>query len=174
MLNFPIGGDEPGAGPLTPGGVPQISTVTIVPLDPAVPGVIYGPNTFTAVAKAYSKLQAVGHYGPYALVLETIPYADTFAPLPATLTLTADRIRPLVTDGYFGTGTMPPNPSPPVAPYFGVLLSLGGNTMDLVMGVEPVTAFQQEDTTGNFRFRVVHRFALRVKDPTAIVILQFD
>ena len=174
LLNFPIGGDEPGAGPLTPGGVPQISTVTIVPLDPAVPGVIYGPNTFTAVAKAYSKLQAVGHYGPYALVLETIPYADTFAPLPATLTLTADRIRPLVTDGYFGTGTMPPNPSPPVAPYFGVLLSLGGNTMDLVMGVEPVTAFQQEDTTGNFRFRVVHRFALRVKDPTAIVILQFD
>jgi uncharacterized linocin/CFP29 family protein len=183
LLNFPIGSKlppPPGAGPLTP----AITILPVGPLAPAVPGVIYGPNTFEVVAQAYSQLQAVGHYGPYALVLETIPYADTFAPLPATLTLTADRIKPLMTAGFFGTGTLPPNalPAPPppavtpplVPPYFGVMVSLGGNTMDLVSGHEPIAAFQQEDTTGNYRFRVLQRFALRVKDPTAIVILQFN
>lgn len=181
LLNFPIGATAPGAGPLTP-TPPSISVVQVplLVLAPPNPGVIYGPNTFSAVAQAYSQLQAVGHYGPYALVLETIPYADTYAPLPATLTLTADRIKPLVTAGFFGTGTLPPNPPPaPVpppaqtTPYFGVLVSLGGNTMDLVTGVEPLVAFMQEDTNGNFRFRVLQRFALRVKDPTGIVILKF-
>jgi uncharacterized linocin/CFP29 family protein len=169
LLNFQIGKTVPGAGPLTP-------TPSVIPVAPlgGPPGVIYGPNTFEAVAQAYSSLQQLGHYGPYALVLETIPYADTYAPLPATLTLTADRIKPLVTAGFFGTGTVPPNATPPVAPYFGVLVSLGGNTMDLVVGLEPLAAFMQEDTNGNFRFRVLERFALRVKDPTGIVILQFN
>jgi uncharacterized linocin/CFP29 family protein len=175
LLNFPVGGTAPGAGPLTPAGVPAIIVENVSPLAPAVPGVIYGPNTFEAVAKAYSDLQAQGHYGPYALVLETIPYADTYAPLPATLTLTADRIKPLVTSGFFGTGTLPPNSPPaPAAPFYGVLVSLGGNTMDLVIGLEPIVAFMQEDTDGNFRFRVLQRFALRVKDPTGIVILKFN
>lgn len=174
LLNFPVGGNAPGAGPLTPAPAPDIDVVQVAPLDPAVPGVIYGSGTFNGVAQAYSQLQAAGQYGPYALVLETVPYADTFAPL-ADLTVTADRIKPLVTAGYFGSGTLPPNPPPvPAAPYFGVLVSLGGNTMDLVVGAQPVTAFQQEDTTGNFRFRVLQRFALRIKDTTAIVILQFN
>jgi uncharacterized linocin/CFP29 family protein len=180
LLNFPIGAAAPGAGPLTP-APPNITVIPVPLLAPAVPGVIYGPNSFTALAQAYSALQALGHYGPYALVLETIPYADTYAPLPATLTLTADRMKPLVTAGFFGTGTLPPNPPPApvpppaqVDPYFGVLVSLGGNTMDLVSGVEPIVAFMQEDTNGNFRFRVLQRFALRVKDPTGIVILQFN
>jgi uncharacterized linocin/CFP29 family protein len=170
LLNFPVGGNAPGAGPLTPTPV----VINVAPLSPAIPGVIYGPGTFGAISQAYSQLQAASHYGPYALVLETIPYADTFAPV-ADLTLTADRIKPLVTAGYFGSGTLPPNPPPaPAAPYYGVLHSVGGNTGDLVVGAPPVTAFMQEDTTGNFRFRVLQRFALRVKDPTAIVILQFN
>lgn len=174
LLNFPVGQSSPGDGPLTPDPVPSIQVITVDPLDPAVNGVIYGPATFEGVSQAYAQLQAAGHYGPYALVLETIPYADTFAPLPATLTLTADRIKPLVTAGYFGSGTLPPNPPPaPVAPYYGVLVSTGGNTMDLVVGAAPVTSFVQEDTDGNFRFRVLQRFALRIKDPTAIVILEF-
>ena len=178
LLNFPVGANAPGAGPLT---VPPAPAITVVPVPSLasqgldVKGVIYGPNTFEAVAQAYSALQAVGQYGPYALVLETVPYADTYAPLPATLTLTADRIKPIVTSGFFGTGTLPPNPPPaPAAPYYGVLVSLGGNTMDLVVGLESLVAFMQEDTNGNFRFRVLQRFALRVKDPTGIIILKFN
>jgi|SRR5579859_212659 len=173
LLNLPIGAAA--AGPLTP----AVTVVPVNPLRPAVPGVVYGPNTFEAVVQAYSELQALGHYGPYALVLETIPYADTYAPLPVTLIVTADRIRPLMTAGFFGTGTLPPNPPAPpapplVPPYYGVLVSLGGNTVDLVVGLDPIAAFMQEDLNGNFRFRVLERFALRVKDTTGIVVLQFN
>jgi len=186
LLNFPIvpavpaahvvGVPAPGPGPLNP----QVQVIQVPRLAPAIPGVIYGPNTFQFVAQAYSQLQAAGQYGPYALVLQTTPYADAFAPLPATLTLTADRIKPLMTAGFFGTGTLPPNPgAPPVqvplpAPYYGVLVSLGGNTMDLVVGLEPIAAFMQEDLNGSFRFRVLERFTLRVKDTTGIVVLQFN
>jgi uncharacterized linocin/CFP29 family protein len=167
-------------GPLSP----PITVIRVARLAPSVPGVLYGPNTFDAVSRAYSFLHAAGHCGPYALVLQTTPYADTFAPLGAMPALTADRIKPLATAGFFGTGTLPPNPLPPAPrpalpvppgpPFFGVLVSVGGNTADLVRGLDPMVVFMGEDPNGNFRFRVAERFALRVKDTTAIIVFRFD
>jgi uncharacterized linocin/CFP29 family protein len=190
LLNFPIVVQQPAGGfpppaPPTQNGPPPplLPAVSVIPVNPTAPnataGFIWGSATFEAVSQAYAQLQAAGHYGPYALVLQTIPYADTYAPLPGGLVVTADRIKPLVTAGFFGTGTLPPNPAAGVVnvsplPSYGVLVSLGGNTMDLVVGLEPVAAFMQEDVNGDFRFRVVERSALRVKDTTAIVVLQFN
>jgi len=125
----------------------------------------YGENTFAAVADAYSRLQQKGHYGPYALALRSEIYADTFAPLAGTLIMPADRIRPLVSLGMFGTGALPAAT--------GVLVSVGGNSMDLVVGTEPTTELLQQDAQGFYRFRVFERFALRIKDKTAIVHLDF-
>jgi uncharacterized linocin/CFP29 family protein len=139
----------------------------------------YGENTFAAVAEAYSRLQsgeglAQAHYGPYALVLHYVPYADTLAPLPTTLIMPADRIKSLVTCSktkeaeveFYDTGTLPP--------YSGLLVSLGGNTMDLVVGVDATTKFLTEDEEGRYRFRVFERFALRLKDPSAVMRLEFE
>jgi uncharacterized linocin/CFP29 family protein len=126
----------------------------------------YGEQTVRAVARAYSLLQSKGQYGPYALVLRTEEYADTFEPLPNTLVMPADRIKPLMNQGFYGTGTLPE--------VTGLLLSLGGASMDVMVGVDPVTAFLQIDQDGIHRFRVFERFALRVKDPSAIVRLQFE
>ncbi len=125
----------------------------------------YGEKTFEAVARAYSLLQKQGHNGPYALVLHSDIYADTFAPLSNTLIMPADRIRPLVAEGFFGTGTLPEAT--------GLLISLGGNAMDVVVGVDPLTSFEQMDSSGLYCFRVFERFALRIKDPSAIVRLYF-
>lgn len=136
----------------------------VIPVAPIEAGV-YGEHTFTEVAKAYSLLQKQGHYGPYALALHSDIYADTFAPLPHTLAMPADRIKPLVPLGFFGTGTLPPSS--------GVMVSIGGNTMDLVSSVNPITEFLQLDPNGIFRFKVFERFALRIKDGTAIVRLDF-
>jgi hypothetical protein len=55
-----------------------------------------------------------------------------------------------------------------------VLVSLGGNTMDLVVGLDATTTFMQQDPDGNYRFRVVQRFALRLKDTTAVVRFEFQ
>jgi hypothetical protein len=75
---------------------------------------------------------------------------------------------------------LPPASAPGAAAvlYTGVLVSLGGNTMDLVRGVMedslevPVT-FNQKDQNEQYRFDVVQRFALRLKDPTAVILLLF-
>ena len=149
-----------GAGLL--GSAPDAIAVKPVSPDPKR----YGENTFAPVVDAYSRLQRLGHYGPYALALRSEIYADTFAPLANTLVMPADRIRPLVSLGLFGTGTLPPAT--------GVLVSIGGNSMDLVVGMEPTTELLQQDAEGFYRFRVFERFALRVKDKTAIVRLNFE
>jgi uncharacterized linocin/CFP29 family protein len=164
----------------TPPAVPSVVSAldkghvfAVKPKDPPVDGVIYGENTFNSLSKGYSKLQQDGQYGPYALVLQTIPFADTYAPLQKTLILTADRITPLMTAGFYGSGTLPSQENKPPR-YFGLLVSLGGNTMDLVVGLDATTAFMQQDTDGNYRFRVLERFALRLKDVTAVIRLEFQ
>jgi uncharacterized linocin/CFP29 family protein len=137
--------------------------------DPAPREERYGENTFGVVEDAYSRLQGKGHYGPYALVLPPGPNADTRAPLKTTLIMPADRITSLVEGRFYGTGTLPEIPE-----LLGVMLSWGGNTIDLVIGRDATTAFLQEDSEGLYRFRVFERFALRDKDPTSRFLLIFQ
>ncbi len=202
---FPIDPGLLNVTQLLVGGVPP--TISLQPVFPVgAPGGTYQEKTVGAVAQAYSTLQQAGQYGPYALVLATFPYADAHSPLPSTLILPAQPIKELVTAGFYGSGTLPPisgvaggllppaadvdytNPNPnaatgqaagpfPVA-YTGVLVSLGGNTMDLVRARldgehDVAVAFEQKDVDGNYRFRVYQRFALRLKDYTAVVRLDF-
>lgn len=154
--------------------------------NPPPPGVQYGENTLTAVAQAISTLASQGQPGPYALVLNTTPYADLFAAVGSgSLVVTADRIAPLITAGMFGTSTVPPSAGLPCScagsqrqppqgdTDYGVLVSLGGDTMDLVVGLEATTQFLQQDPNGLWRFRVIERFALRLKDVAAVQVLEF-
>jgi hypothetical protein len=159
--------------------------IHVLPVDKTQPG-LYGEQTTTAAFAAYSRLQSgidlnQAHYGPYALVLHNEPYADTHRPLVATLIMPADRIKPLMTEGYFGTGTLttytnPDRAKPPVPDRIkgGILVSLGGNTMDLVMAQPPKTEVLQNEISGEWIFRVYERFALRLKDPTAVIRLNFE
>jgi uncharacterized linocin/CFP29 family protein len=161
----------------------QISPINT---SPPVFGVTWGENTFAAITQGYANLTSQGQAGPYALILNTLPYADLFAPVGiGSLVITADRVAPLVKAGLFGTGTIPqdvsvqtsPPTSPPGAlsglPSYGVMVSLGGDTMDLVTGLHATTVFMQQDTNQMWRFRVLERFALRVMDPSAIQVFEF-
>jgi uncharacterized linocin/CFP29 family protein len=126
----------------------------------------YGERTFKAVTSAYSHLQEAGQYGPYALVLHPDIYADTYAPLEKTLIMPADRIKPLLMEkGFVGTGTLPR--------LSGLLLSVGGNTIDLVIGRDATTEMHEE-RGGLYYFRVFERFAVRDKDATGRVRLGFQ
>jgi uncharacterized linocin/CFP29 family protein len=124
-----------------------------------------GERIVDGLTRAYAELQTTGQYGPYALVLRAEQYADAFKPLANTLVMPADRLRPLVQQGFFGTGTMPEAT--------GLVMSVGGGTMDLMVGIDPTVAFLQIDGAGLYRFRVFERFALRLKDEQALVRLQF-
>jgi uncharacterized linocin/CFP29 family protein len=127
---------------------------------------VYGENTFDAVVVAMAALRAQGQAGPYALALSPAVYADTFVPVAGTLVMAADQIKPLVSAGFVEAAALPAAT--------GLLVSLGGNTMDLVMAVEPTTAFVQIDDQGQSQFRLYERWALRVRDPASMVQLSFQ
>lgn len=62
--------------------------------------------------------------------------------------------------------------------YTGVLVGLTGNTMDLVRGqmddgLDVSVTFNQKDQSEQYRFRAVQRLALRLKDPTAVILFLF-
>lgn len=177
-------------GLLNIGGI-QLQAVQVVKTGPPNQPAKYSENTVARINEAYSRLQNLGHYGPYACVLYFYPYADCYAPLPTTLIMPVDRIKPLMTEGFFGTGTvpgipasadpatqsvpgLPTDPAQPKVQSVGLVLSTGGNTMDLVIGQDPVAGFMQQDPDGNFRFRVLERFALRLKDSSAVIRLEFQ
>jgi uncharacterized linocin/CFP29 family protein len=177
---------DAGSGLLNAANKP-VQKIEVKPLDPdpAKPK-RYGEGTTAAVFDAYSRLQSgieldQAHYGPYTLVLHNEPYADTYRPLANTLIMPADRIKPLTVEGFYGTGTLtvftwnaadPKKPDKKETP--GIMVSLGGNTMDLVMAQPPMTeVLQKEGRTGDWLFRVYERFALRLKDPTAVIRLDF-
>jgi hypothetical protein len=145
---------------------------------------VYGENTYAAVAEGYAKLQE-SHYGRQALILPTTIYADTYAARATTLNIpaiTADRIKGLIGDNnnffFFGTSALPSfDKNNAQAPAKGVIVALDGMTVDLVVQKDPtMEILTQEKTganTGDYVGRVYERFALRLKDPKAVVELDF-
>jgi len=158
--------------------VPELlgdQVITVERSDTTSPVPVYGENTFKAVAQGYAVLQDKGHYGPYGLTLQTVPFADTHAPLAGTLIMPADRIQPLATAGFYGSGTLAAATSPDLEPQFtGSMVSVGGNTVDLVVGTDATTAFMQQNVDGNYQFRMLERMALRLKDISAVVRFEFQ
>jgi uncharacterized linocin/CFP29 family protein len=122
-----------------------------------------GGGLFGAVASAFSTLQASSHNGPYGLLVDADEYAAAFKVPKGELVYAAERLRGLV-QAFYGTAAMPAGR--------GVLVSVGGDTVDLVIGSDPTVAFLGIDDDDRFGFRVVERFVLRVKDPTACVRLE--
>jgi len=139
----------------------MLPTINVEPLS----GGGYGEHTFTALSKGIGELIAVGHPGPYALILETSIFADTHAPVPNTLVTTADRINPLVDGRFYGTGTFPANT--------GLLVSLGGTPTTVYIAQDATTVYNSDDPFGNHRFRVLERVQVVVREPLSYVKLHF-
>lgn len=178
---------------IDPAGTIHLPGLQVVQIHPSAAGPVYRENTLNGVASAISVLQGLGHYEHYALTLQTVPYADLHQALPTTLIEPVEPISHLIKAGVHGTGTLPPftpaGKGLPVAIqdgtvingnvlFTGVVASLSGNTMDHVRGkmdehLDAVVTFNQKDVNENYRFRVVERFALRLKDPSAVVLLLF-
>jgi len=161
----------------------------------------YSENSLDGVAQAFTTLQEFGFYEHYALVLNTVPYADLHTALPTTLVTPVEPISHIVKAGVYGTATVPPfdgktlglpdktkvpggiSPADANILFTGVLVSLSGNSMDLVRGsldldgagkdLDVAAAFNQKDINENYRFRVLERFALRLKDPSAVILFLF-
>jgi uncharacterized linocin/CFP29 family protein len=150
-------------------GAARANKAVQVKAQPEKPAV-YGEATFRAVTKGMAELTKEGQPGPYALILDSSIYADTYAPMPSSLVTTADRLIPLLPGGFYGTGTLPEGT--------GLLVSLGGEPVTIYRGLninnfDVPTAYTQEDLEGRQRFRVFERVQFVARDPRALLKLEF-
>ncbi|PTQ91461.1 encapsulating protein for peroxidase [Nitrosomonas nitrosa] len=130
------------------------------------PGVLYGENTFAAVAEGIARLTAKAQAPKFALFLPVKAYADAFVPpSDASLVTTAERIKPLVEGGFIETVTLPKDR--------GLLVALAGDPTSLYVGREATTEFVRKEGSKYF-FRVVERIQFVARDPRGFVLLKFE
>jgi uncharacterized linocin/CFP29 family protein len=118
------------------------------------------------VAAGIAELTNAQHYGPYALFLPAKRFAYASTPLSGTTVTPRDRITPLVTGGFYGTGCLPDDD--------GLLVSLGGEPTTIYLGIDATTAFTQIEPKGIYRFRVFERFQVVERDSAAFRRLEFE
>lgn len=151
-------------------------------------GAEYPRSLFNDVASAISTLQKHGQLGPYALMLETSEFLETYAPIEGSLQTTADSLTSsIITGGFFPTPAL----SVPIdeakkydsklkeqvpgqdVQHYGLLASLGGGPVSIYIGVDTTTAFSQVDSEGRLTFRVFERVQSVVTDRRALLRLRF-
>jgi uncharacterized linocin/CFP29 family protein len=147
--------------------------IEVKKLTPAKPGIVYGENVFAKVAEGIAKLTEKAQAPKYALFLPTSVYADTFVPpSAASLVTTAERIKPLVEGGFYGTGTLPDKPPPSTTKIEGLLVALGGDPTSLHVGREATTEYVRKEGAKYF-FRVVERIQFVARDSRSLIRLNF-
>lgn len=127
----------------------------------------------TSITGALTSLESRGHLGPFACVLGDDAFVAANRPVAGSLVLPRDRIEPIlgrellrssaIDDRQFEARTVR-----------GVVISLGGDAIDIAVAVDAEPEFLFVDEDGDYHFRVHERFALRIKQPTAIVRITFN
>jgi uncharacterized linocin/CFP29 family protein len=145
-----------------------------VPLPPAqwviIPwGLPPGRDTrlVSGIANAIGRLEAGGHFGPFAVVLDQQLFLVAETPSLA-LVLPQDRILP-----FLGGGPLLRSSTLDGAPNMrnGVVVALGGEPVELVVATDVCVQFLQVTADPLFVFRVCEKMALRIKEPDAIMQL---
>jgi uncharacterized linocin/CFP29 family protein len=117
-----------------------------------------------AISAAIGQLEADGHFGPFAVVLDQNYYREVQTPRAAGDVLPQDQIIPFLGGGpLLRSTTLPANN--------GVVVALGGAPVELVVAADMSLQFLQVTTDPRFMFRVREKIALRIKEAAAIVYL---
>jgi uncharacterized linocin/CFP29 family protein len=169
-----------GKNPATPIKVPGVPEVYTVGGDPSYAGLVdaaagnvtiptpkdptgRGPAVFEAVVQAVLDLERAGWMKPFAVVLGADLFRDIHAPMPGSMVLPRDSIPPFTDGPLLRSGCL--------APTTGIVTSLQGNPVEIVVPADISVRYLQADLDGGHVFRVSQRFLLRIKDATAIVRL---
>jgi uncharacterized linocin/CFP29 family protein len=124
-----------------------------------------GRAVVRAVVNAIHRLEDSFNPAPFACVLGNTLYEDAYDP-SKSLVLPADRITPLLKSGPLLRSGKMNNDA-------GIVVSLSGNAVDIVVGTPPTVQFLQRAVDAKFLFRVYERFALRIRDATNAPIAGF-
>jgi len=121
-----------------------------------------GDVTVNCVVQAINHLEGHGHVGPYACVLGHNLFAAVCTPT-ASLVLPRDRILPFLEGPLVRSSSLPGDQ--------GLVIALGGNPVEIVVGSDISVRFLQMTPEPRYLFRVSERVALRVKEWSAVAVL---
>jgi hypothetical protein len=76
-----------------------------------------------------------------------------------------DQIKQIVTGGFYVVNSLKD---------IGILVSLGGEPVTIILGTEAITAFTHTDAQSNYHFRVFERIQMVVRDGRAFQTLNFN
>jgi uncharacterized linocin/CFP29 family protein len=164
-----------GSGPKEVKGlaaVPDTSTPAAlaggqIKLSQAHPGIAAtGQAVVQEVAQAVAELEANSNPGPFACVLGSGIFVLAHTPEQNSMVLPADRITPMLGGPLLRSGSMDPN--------HGVVVSLGGEIVDIVVATPPRVQFLNLTGEAKYQFRVYERFVLRVKDQQLSPVFAFQ
>ena len=122
-----------------------------------------GGHLVGAVVQGIAMLEKFGHLAPFALVLGPELFVAAYRPEEKSLVLPADRIKPLLDGPLLRSSTIENTE--------GVLVSLAGDLIDLLVASDISVRLVQETLEPRYVYRVSQRFTLRIKDKKAIVAL---
>jgi uncharacterized linocin/CFP29 family protein len=115
-----------------------------------------GPNLVTTIAQAIALLEASSHPGPFTCVLGNQTFVDAHTPMTGSLVLPADRILPMLGGPLLRSSSIESD--------VGIVVSLAGDAIDIVVATPPTAQFLQISGDAKYLFRVYERFVLRIKD----------
>jgi uncharacterized linocin/CFP29 family protein len=116
------------------------------------------------IAGAIGELEAAGHLGPFACVLDQEFFKAVQTPNRGSLVLPQDRILPFLGGGpLLRTSTLPD--------YTGLVIASAGAPIDLVVATDISVSFLQVTLEPRFVFRVYEKIALRIKEKGAVIRL---
>jgi uncharacterized linocin/CFP29 family protein len=116
-------------------------------------------NGFRNVVEATEKLNANGHFGPYAMVCSPRLYALLHRIFEKTGVLEIQTIRELLVDGIYQSNRLRGDVA--------VVISTGRENLDLAVAMDMAVAYLGAERM-NHPFRVLESVLLRIKHPDAI------
>jgi uncharacterized linocin/CFP29 family protein len=122
-------------------------------------------NILAAVATGIAVLNSRAQPGPYALFLSPGRYGQTFEPPEGQLLAPGDQINHVVTSGFHMVNGIDND--------IGILVSLGGEPTQIVLGLDATPAFTYTDPQGHCHFRTFERIQWVVQDGRAFQRLTF-
>lgn len=161
---------------------PQVSGGRTWSLAPVEAKNLAPDGLITGVVDAMSTLEGNGYVAPYVCVFGREPFEKAHSPTGNAVAFPRDRLEPLIGRQLLHSSSLDMPPAtfhpydPPTAEAWqkrGVLLSLSGESVDLAIAAPATPEFRQVDANGRYLFSVSERFALRIKDPLAVVPLRF-
>ena len=129
------------------------------------PSALLGGLLVSAVSDCIGDLEGVGHFGPFAVVLDHAFFTAVQTPNEGSLVLPQDRIIPFLGGGPLLRSSTLPESS-------GVVVALGAAPVELVVATDVSLSFLQVTPEPEFVFRVYEKIVLRIKEKEAIRVIR--